>query len=132
MPPALRSTRWENDSASRPRAPQYRRTIAAAAPPQSASDWEMNGTSRMDSGRAAGWAPTGAASATHTKTLAAQVVLMCGCRSRSPREREHALIHGHTNQDEHEQGDDDHRRRDRDPRLPPGQGLFRLTRLSGQ
>ena len=44
--------------------------MAAAAPPQSASDCEMKGTSRIDSGRAAGWALAGTEKATHTRTTA--------------------------------------------------------------
>ena len=49
IPAALRSTRSENDSAATPRSPQYRSTIAAAAPPQSNSVCEMKGTSRRES-----------------------------------------------------------------------------------
>ena len=50
MPPASLSTSALNDSASTPRSPQYRITMAAAAPPHSSSDCAMNGTSRMVSG----------------------------------------------------------------------------------
>jgi hypothetical protein len=52
--------------------------MAAAAPPQRASDCEMKGTSRIDSVRGDGCAFAGTEKATHTRTTATHAVLVYG------------------------------------------------------
>src|SRR5262245_56855984 len=85
--------------------------MAAAAPPHSASDWEMKGTSRMETG--AGWASRGAASAT----------IKTNVRKLS--------VHRNDDQDEHQQRDDNHRRRNDNLRLSAGHGVVNLPGLRG-
>src|ERR1700752_4863757 len=106
--------------------------MAAAAPPQSASDCEMKGTSRIESGRADGWALAGTEQATHTRTTATHAVLVCGLLFTTwEMTVKSALVHSHDYKDQHQQGDDDHGRRDHHFRLSPGQRLFHLMRLCG-
>src|SRR5262245_29775537 len=53
MPPADRSTSEAKSSGKTSRAPQYRMTMAAEAPPHSASVWGRKGTFREDAAAAA-------------------------------------------------------------------------------
>src|SRR5687767_11036870 len=83
--------------------------MAAAAPPHSASDWEMKGTSRM--ARGAGWASTRPAST--------------AIRTSAPRR----LVHRNDDENQHQQGDDDQRRGYDDARLAAGEGILDVSRL---
>src|SRR5688572_12466211 len=83
--------------------------MAAAAPPHSASDWEMNGTSRM--ARGAGWASRRPAS-TAIRTIAPRL-----------------LVHRNDDENQHQQRDDDQRRGDDDTRLAAGEGTLNLSGL---
>src|SRR6187401_2553029 len=85
--------------------------MAAAAPPQRSSDWEMKGTSRIGRGEGAGWASSGPASATITMSARA------------------LSVHRNDDQDKHQQCNDDHRRRDDHFRLAAGEGVLDLPRL---
>src|SRR5215472_8763628 len=118
IPPADRSTSRANASALMPRAPQYRNTIAAAAPPHRSSPCGTNGTS-------SGLEP----SAVHTEAAATSAAAITTRRQRRmvfP--LTNRSLEGDDQQDDQQDDDDDRRRRE-DDRVTAGQLRIDLTRL---
>src|SRR5688500_20046396 len=108
-------------------------TIAAAAPPQSASDWEMKGTSRM----ARGWLDCPASAVpsmttTANSTLQARTLSAPHHRAAGRLTATAMSVDSNDEQDQHQQNDDDHCRRNNDPGLATGERLIDLTCLRGK
>src|SRR5438552_6580166 len=101
IPPVLRSTSDANCSTSARRSPQYRKTIAAAAPPQSASSWGRKATSRT---APAGPACTPAALFSGARTMSSSVAAS----------RRQPSFSSKDDDDQDEQRDDNRGRRDHD------------------